>query len=119
MRWRAVEIYNTGPYIPKDKREALFQKFELVGRIEHHQKGSGLSLPIVQAILDNHGGKVHVESVSEDGNYFYLILPAVPTGPAFSGNDQRDGQGGVSRHEEMDLIANAAGLEVELHDLRA
>lgn len=78
VAWRGVLIYNTGPVIPLDRREALFQKFELVGRIEHHQKGSGLSLPIVQAILENHGGKIHVESSREAGNCFYLIIPSVP-----------------------------------------
>ncbi|MHB8078547.1 MAG: sensor histidine kinase [Candidatus Krumholzibacteriia bacterium] len=101
VTWRAVEMFNTGPHIPLDKREALFTKFELVGRIEHHQKGSGLSLPIVQAIMENHGGRIHVESVAGEGNYFYLIVPAVDLGGA---SPDEPGHGGV---------ADAVPLEAE------
>ena len=37
---RLIEVFNTGDPIPEDRRKALFGKFELVGRIEHHHKGS-------------------------------------------------------------------------------
>ena len=117
VAWRAVELFNTGPHIPLDKREALFTKFELVGRIEHHQKGSGLSLPIVQAIVENHGGRIHVESVAGEGNFFYLIVPAVDMGSG-SGDEHGQGRGGVARDEEMGLVADASPLEVELDHLR-
>ncbi len=117
VTWRAVEIFNTGSHIPLDKREALFTKFELVGRIEHHQKGSGLSLPIVQAIVENHGGRIHVESVAGEGNFFYLIVPAVDIGRG-SGDEHGQGRGGVARDEELGLVAHASPLEVELDHLR-
>ena len=117
VTWRAVEMFNTGSHIPLDKREALFTKFELVGRIEHHQKGSGLSLPIVQAIVENHGGRIHVESVAGEGNFFYLIVPAVDMGSG-SGDEHGQGRGGVARDEEMGLVADASPLEVELDHLR-
>ena len=121
VRWRAVEFFNTGPYIPLDKREALFAKFELVGRIEHHQKGSGLSLPIVQAILESHGARIHVESVADEGNHFYLILPAADLAPEAgeSGDEPGEGDGGVAGHEERDLVADSALREVEFEDLRS
>ncbi len=118
VSWRAVELFNTGPHIPLDKREALFTKFELVGRIEHHQKGSGLSLPIVQAIVENHGGRIHVESVAGEGNFFYLIVPSVELGDD-SGEEQGQGRGGVAGDEEMGVAADAAAREVELDHLPA
>lgn len=125
IRWRGVRIFNTGPVIPLDRREALFTKFELVGRIEHHQKGSGLSLPIVRGILENHAGKIHVESLPDEGNSFYLILPTLADAAAADagdaadlGDQQGEGLGGVAGHEEAGAPAGAA-LEVELEDVRA
>ncbi len=122
VRWRGILVYNTGPAIPAGRREALFRKFELVGRIEHHQRGSGLSLAIVQAILENHGGKIYVDSREGDGNYFYLLGPAVAVDarprpePACADSDDEQGQGagGVAGDEEVDAVAQGAALEVEL-----
>ncbi len=119
LQWRIVEVYNTGPVIPVEKREALFGKFEIVGRIEHHQKGSGLSLSIVQAVLENHGGQIHVESRYNDGNYFYLVIPALSTEEAQrfepgSGDEEGEGLGGAAGDEEIDLAADGTELEVEL-----
>ncbi len=117
VQWRSVLVFNTGPVIPLDKREALFTKFELVGRIEHHQKGSGLSLPIMRAVLENHGGGIHVESVADDGNYFYLIFPTItapPAAPPPSRHEQRQRERRVARDEEVDGVGNASELEVEL-----
>jgi signal transduction histidine kinase len=118
IHWRIILIYNTGPVIPPEKREALFKKFELVGRIEHHQKGSGLSLPIVQAVLENHGGRIYAESQADDGNYFYMIVPAV-SGPVTLDDDlalgDELGQGliGAAADKKVDAIADGASLDVE------
>jgi signal transduction histidine kinase len=119
LQWRIIEVYNTGPVIPVEKREALFGKFEIVGRIEHHQKGSGLSLSIVQAVLENHGGKIHVESRYNDGNYFYLVIPALSAEDArqfVPGSRDEEGEsiGGAAGNEEVHLSAESTGLEVEL-----
>lgn len=119
ITWRAVEIFNTGEAIPVERCEALFGKFELVGRIEHHQRGSGLSLPIAQAAVENHGGRIYVHSVKLQGNGFYLLLPTVATvdlevhrtrleadgrtlliGPG--GQEAGDGVGGGPRDENID-----------------
>ena len=123
LHWRIVLIYNTGPAIPAEKREALFSKFEIIGRIEHHQKGSGLSLSIVRAVLENHGGKIYVDSRKNDGNYFYLILPALdgkisPVVGRVSGDEYGEGLGGVAGNEEIDLVGQGAGLDVELQHPR-
>ncbi len=56
VQWRLIEIHNTGRAIPRSRLDALFGKFELVGRIEHHSRGSGLSLPIAKAAVEQHGG---------------------------------------------------------------
>jgi signal transduction histidine kinase len=79
ITWRIIEVFNTGDAIPAERREALFGKFEIVGRIEHHQRGSGLSLPIAQSAVQNHGGRIFVHSAKLQGNSFFIMLPTVNT----------------------------------------
>lgn len=120
IHWLLVEVFNTGAPIPEDRRRALFGKFELVGRIEHHHKGSGLSLPIAQAAIESHGGRIYLDSTGRDGNSFYLLLPcvpigvAVPRGTASLWDQPGQGDGGVPGHEHVRQVADAATLQVEL-----
>jgi signal transduction histidine kinase len=123
LTWRMIEVYNTGDPIPEDRRKALFGKFELVGRIEHHHKGSGLSMPIANSAVKNHGGRIMVHADKKAGNSFFLLLPTVRTGaeprkvpdPA-SGDQVSHGVGGGSGDEEVALVADAAPFEVEFDD---
>ena len=123
VTWRLLEIFNTGEVIPKHRQEALFTKFQIVGDIEHHQKGSGLSLPIALAAVEHHGGDIFLDSVEGEGNSFYLLLPtvsAVPEKPfgreTGSGDQEAQGLRSVAGYEEIRVMADAAALEVELHD---
>ncbi len=76
VKWRLIEVFNTGVPIPGERRAALFTEFELVGPIENHQRGTGLSMPIVKTALERHGGGVFVASGQGDGNSFYLLIPS-------------------------------------------
>lgn len=114
ISWRLLEIFNTGEPIPAERRRALFSKFQVVGAIEHHQKGSGLSLPIALAAVEHHGGAIFHESDGREGNSFYLLLPTVPA--SVSVQEQRDGVGGAAGDEEVDQTGHSAGLDVELDD---
>jgi signal transduction histidine kinase len=119
ITWRLIEIFNTGEAIPEDRQWALFRKFELVGRIEHHHKGSGLSLPIANAAVENHGGRIFMHSEPGAGNSFFLLLPTVSRAAASqhaSRDDQVEGFGGRAGHEDMGQMTDAAALEVELGD---
>lgn len=121
VTWRLLEIYNTGPEIPADRQEALFAKFQLVGRITHHQQGSGLSLPIAKCAVEHHGGSVHLVGHEGSGNSFYLLLPTVPaTAPRGAVPSCWDDQGerlrGVAGNEEIRQVGDGAALEVELDD---
>lgn len=44
-------------------------------------RGTGLGLPVSQKILNEHGGRIHVESEPGKGSRFILELPAVPVDP--------------------------------------
>lgn len=123
VRWRLIEVFNTGEPIPEDRQEALFGKFELVGRIEHHQKGTGLSLPIAGAAMETHGGRIFVNSVEGRGNSFYLLVPTLMDAQGYlagsvpgSWDEQPEGFGRRSGDEQVDLAGDPTGLDVELDD---
>jgi signal transduction histidine kinase len=54
-----ITVSNTGPTIPPDEVERLFQPFQHTGRERvRHADGHGLGLAIVQAIAQAHGAKI-------------------------------------------------------------
>jgi signal transduction histidine kinase len=121
VRWRILEIQNTGPAIPADRMDALFGKFEIVGSLANHSRSSGLSLPIARAALEQHGGRLLVSSGDGVGTSFYLVLPtlaadAVPGDPRSLWDDLPESLGGRAADEEVRVVAHAPRLEVELDD---
>lgn len=74
-----VTISDTGPGIPKDKIETIFNKYEQA-RVKDREIGTGLGLAICKNIVELHGGKVWVESEESKGASFHFILPGVSRG---------------------------------------
>ncbi len=71
-----ISIEDTGPGIPKEYHEKVFERFvQLEGGKERAKKGTGLGLPIVKNIVEHHGGKVWVESEEGKGAKFIFTLP--------------------------------------------
>ena len=123
VRWRVLEIFNTGAPIPEDRRGALFSLFEMVGPMSNHQRGSGLSLPIARMALERMGGGIFYSSCGDEGHAFYLLVPtvdrSVAAGRRSAGNlwhDLRHRFGGIALDEEINPWGQAAGHEVELAD---
>lgn len=123
LTWRLIEVFNTGDPIPEDRRKALFGKFELVGRIEHHQKGSGLSMPIANSAVKNHGGSILVNADRKLGNSFFLLLPTVSSDarPAPAANPELGNQvdqsvGRRTGDKKVGQVGDTTRLEVELDD---
>lgn len=72
-------VSDTGIGIPPALHAQVFDRF-FRGRQPgtEHISGSGLGLSLVKAIVDNHGGKVWLESELGAGTTFYVVLPSVP-----------------------------------------
>jgi len=64
-------VEDTGPGIPEEIRERLFQPF-----VSMRPGGSGLGLAIVQRAVEAHRGLVLVDSRVGSGTTFTVILPA-------------------------------------------
>jgi len=68
-----VGVVDTGPGIPRDLQERLFEKFVRIG--EGQAEGIGLGLAICRRIVEAHGGHIWVESEEGQGAAFYFTLP--------------------------------------------
>jgi len=67
-----VSVSDTGPGIPPDIRERLFQKF-VTGQQE--ERGSGLGLTFCKMAIEAHGERIWVESSPGGGATFTFTLP--------------------------------------------
>jgi signal transduction histidine kinase len=65
-----VKISDTGPGIPPDKQERIFEAY-----FSTKEKGTGLGLPIVRHNIEIYGGKIRVESGLGQGATFILQFP--------------------------------------------
>jgi two-component system phosphate regulon sensor histidine kinase PhoR len=77
-----VEVEDTGPGIPDDARERIFERFYRLdpGR-SREAGGSGLGLSIVKHLAQSLGGEVTVTRGRLGGSLFAVRLPAVASGP--------------------------------------
>ena len=68
-----VAVGDSGPGIPPVERERIFRPFWSRGG-----GGTGLGLAIASELAEALGGRIRLESTSEDGSRFELVLPTVP-----------------------------------------
>jgi len=65
-----VEINDTGKGIPKEVIDKIFQPF-----FTTKPKGTGMGLPITRRIIEEHGGKISVESEYGKGTTIRIVFP--------------------------------------------
>ena len=71
-----AQVIDTGPGIPIDKQEKIFDKFYQLSEVQTRQQGgSGLGLSIVKSIVEAHGGRIWIRSEEGKGSDFRFILP--------------------------------------------
>lgn len=75
----AVEVIvaDSGPGISAENKERLFLPY-----FSTKNRGSGLGLPIVRSVVEEHGGSIRVEDNQPAGTRFVIELPAVAKEPA-------------------------------------
>src|SRR5581483_7801643 len=71
-----ISVRDQGRGIPEEAREKIFEKFY---RLERDAAsgivGTGLGLPLVKEIVEQHGGRITVESAPATGSTFTIHLP--------------------------------------------
>jgi len=69
------QIQDNGAGIPLADQPFVFDKFYRGSNIPHDSVGSGLGLAIVQSIVQNHQGRVWLDSTPGKGTTFTVVLP--------------------------------------------
>jgi signal transduction histidine kinase len=72
-RWARLWVRDSGPGIPADEQQRIFERFER-GRGARYE-GTGLGLSIARAIAEAHGGRVALESGPGKGARFDIVVP--------------------------------------------
>ncbi len=75
-----VCVRDSGRGIPSDAIKNLFTRFYRVPDTEGYTAGTGLGLSIAQRIVQQHGGRIWVESELEKGTRFCFTLPLEAVG---------------------------------------
>ena len=70
----ALWVRDTGTGVPPEDRLVIFERFGR-GEVTVEDEGFGLGLSIVRAIVEAHGGTVHVEDAEPHGARFVVTLP--------------------------------------------
>ncbi len=68
--WAVLTIEDTGPGIPQELRDRIFEPF-----FTTKASGSGLGLPIVNAIVTQHGGRIEIKDAEGGGAAFEIRIP--------------------------------------------
>jgi PAS domain S-box-containing protein len=78
-----VEVRDTGSGIPAELQESIFEPFFTT----KGERGTGLGLPQVMAIVERHSGRIELESAAGTGTTFRLRFPIVAAPTIVVGED--------------------------------
>jgi PAS domain S-box-containing protein len=106
-RYIRIAIRDEGHGIPEDKLDRIFDPFYTT-----KPQGSGLGLSSAYAIIQNHGGRIQVESLVGKGTTFAIYLPATADAPveheADSAEADLKGGGRILVMDDEEIIRDAA-----------
>ena len=74
----ALLVDDTGPGMPADVLEKLFQPFFTT---KPKEQGTGLGLAFAKSVVSAHGGTIDVVSALGQGTTFTVVLPKIPSLP--------------------------------------
>ena len=70
-----LRVSDDGPGIPLEEQGRIFEKFYRASNVGRDIQGTGLGLAIVKTIVDNHRGRIWVDSKPGEGSVFTVVLP--------------------------------------------
>jgi signal transduction histidine kinase len=74
-----VEVRDTGPGIPLNDQQRIFESFYRLERSDELLEGTGLGLAITRRLVELHGGRLGLESQPGSGSCFYFTLSTAST----------------------------------------
>ncbi|HEY7132564.1 MAG TPA: ATP-binding protein [Candidatus Limnocylindrales bacterium] len=73
-----LSVQDHGVGIPKADQDRIFERFYKVDRVRVRGGGTGLGLAIARHVVEQHGGRIRVESEEGRGSTFTVTLPVAP-----------------------------------------
>ncbi|MEW5859096.1 MAG: PAS domain S-box protein [Cyanobacteriota bacterium] len=114
------KVKDQGRGIPAEKLESVFDRFQQVDASDSRDKGgTGLGLAICRSIVQQHGGRIWVESTLNEGSTFFFTLPLLSDETrVLNAEDERENfsQGNATtqaEHSPLDTQYSAAPLPVD------
>ena len=87
--WIAINVADTGPGIPRDKLDFIFEEFRQVdGGATRQRGGTGLGLSISRHLAHLLGGEIIVDSILGQGSTFTIRVPVSWIGTEESEGDR-------------------------------
>jgi two-component system, NtrC family, sensor kinase len=71
-----ISVTDTGPGIPLEDHERIFEEFQQTSVGVQQREGTGLGLALSKRLVELHGGRIWVESEPGHGSRFVFTLPA-------------------------------------------
>ncbi len=93
-----VEVADTGPGVPPDRLERLFEPFDRLGAEHKGIEGTGLGLALSRSLVEVMGGTLTVANRPVEGAAFEVALPATAAPEAIT----------VDAPEARDAVVGAA-----------
>lgn len=73
-----LSVRDTGPGIPEEDQEHIFERFVQSRRNGQPQVGAGLGLAYCKLAVESFGGSIWVESSPGKGSEFIILFGALP-----------------------------------------
>ncbi|HZC71678.1 MAG TPA: ATP-binding protein [Jatrophihabitans sp.] len=110
-----VEVGDSGPGVPAEERELIFERFRQGSARPGSVPGTGLGLSIVRDLVALHGGSVAVRDAPEGGALFVVTLPRqAPAGTEVGAASRPDWTEDANHH--WSVAAAAADVGAPAHD---
>ncbi len=111
-----ITVRDTGPGVPEEARQAIFESFVQGPGVPHDERGSGLGLSIARQVARRMGGDVTLESSPGQGSVFVFtaILPLAGDSMGDQCRENLNDQHTASAFAEADqlpLFDRAAALD--------
>lgn len=112
--WFECRVSDQGRGIPEEFRKQIFEPFKQVdARDATTKKGTGLGLTISRSIVEQHGGKIDVDSELDVGSTFWFKIPATQFGRSASASGTQTAAIPESFQQENSLKTGLPVLRTE------
>ncbi len=85
----AIEVADTGPGVPVDRLERLFEPFDRLGAERSGIEGTGLGLALSRSLVEVMDGTLTAANRAGEGACFRIVLPHAPAATALPAKVER------------------------------